>query len=176
MFLPVLRPLSRWRQSGPSICALSPGPLIGQGPSWKVPNLKFAERAHCLSLGQSHGFIQRSSTAAAFVSNGPAIDPEWGICPSEIGVQYQPDGRLSGKLLIVPHSHTTSAQKYLTISASQIQGTRRTDRVGQGYSGTRRSPSTTRERTPSYGGTGAAADRPGVNTLARIASASLSRE
>jgi hypothetical protein len=50
-------------------------------------------------------------TAAAFVSNGPAIDPEWGICPSEIGVQYQPDGRLStfpkntatftGKLLIV---------------------------------------------------------------------------
>jgi tripartite-type tricarboxylate transporter receptor subunit TctC len=39
-----------------------------------------------------------------------------GICPSEIGVQYQPDGRLStfpkntatftGKLLIVPHFHT----------------------------------------------------------------------
>jgi ornithine carbamoyltransferase len=40
------------------------------------------------------------------------------MCPSEIGVQYQPDGRLStlpkntatltGKLLIVPHSaHNT---------------------------------------------------------------------
>jgi hypothetical protein len=43
------------------------------------------------------------------------------MCPSEIGVQYQPDGRLStfpkktatftGKLLIVPHSHITSARK-----------------------------------------------------------------
>jgi hypothetical protein len=53
------------------------------------------------------------------VSNGPAIDPEWGICPSEIGVQYQPDGRLStfpkntatctGKLLIVSDSaHNTA--------------------------------------------------------------------
>jgi hypothetical protein len=43
-----------------------------------------------------------------------AIDPEWGISPSEIGVQYQPDGRLStfpkntatftGRLLIVSDS------------------------------------------------------------------------
>jgi hypothetical protein len=43
------------------------------------------------------------------------MDPELGICPSAIGVQYQPDGRLStfpkntatftGKLLIVPRSH-----------------------------------------------------------------------
>jgi hypothetical protein len=43
------------------------------------------------------------------------------MCPSEIAVQYQPDGRLStfpkntatftGKLLIVPDSHITSAHK-----------------------------------------------------------------
>jgi hypothetical protein len=43
------------------------------------------------------------------------------MCPSEIGVQYQPDGRLStfpkntatftGKPLIVSNSHMTSAQK-----------------------------------------------------------------
>jgi hypothetical protein len=43
------------------------------------------------------------------------------MCPSEIGVQYQPDGRLStlpkntatltGKLLIVPHSAHNTCQK-----------------------------------------------------------------
>jgi hypothetical protein len=60
--------------------------------------------------------------AAAFVSNGPAINPDLRISPSEVGVQYQPDGRLStvpkntatfaGKLLIVPHFANYSGQNY----------------------------------------------------------------
>jgi hypothetical protein len=66
-----------------------------------------------------------SSTAAALVSNGPAIDPELGMCPSEIGVQYQPDGRLStfpkntatftGKLLIVFESAHDICTEYLCL-------------------------------------------------------------
>jgi hypothetical protein len=60
--------------------------------------------------------------AAAFVSNGPAINPDLRIRPSEVGVQYQPDGRLStfpkntatfaGKLLIVPHCANCSGRSY----------------------------------------------------------------
>jgi hypothetical protein len=74
--------------------------------------------------------------AAALVSNGPAIDPEWGICPSEMAVQYQPDGRLStfpkntatftGKLLIVahsaPHAHATLCWRDLSTNSRQPGG------------------------------------------------------
>jgi hypothetical protein len=61
------------------------------------------------------------------------------MCPSEIGVQYQPDGRLStfpkntatftGKLLIVPHSHITSAQKSSNDFNASIQRTSRRPKV-----------------------------------------------
>jgi hypothetical protein len=54
--------------------------------------------------------------AAAFVSNGPAIDPECGICPSEIGVQYQPDGRLS----TLPKNTATFTGKLLIVSISEL--------------------------------------------------------
>jgi hypothetical protein len=63
-----------------------------------------------------------SSMAAAFVSNGPAINPDLSMSPSEVGVQYQPDGRLStftkntatfaGKLLIIPHFINYSGLSY----------------------------------------------------------------
>jgi hypothetical protein len=57
-----------------------------------------------------------------------AIDPEWGISPSEIGVQYQPDGRLStfpkntatftGRLLIVSRSRLVCPGPYVTVPLS----------------------------------------------------------
>jgi hypothetical protein len=80
---------------------------------YPVSDRKLFDLIGQFSLRLFSSFCCASATAADLVSNGPAIDPARDIWPSEMDVQYHPDGRLStfpkntatftGKLFIVPH-------------------------------------------------------------------------